>query len=98
MFAGQERSEFGVGHRLLLDEDRLHTNLRTVQERNDIELEDLDAPIEAWDLFDAPANQQRRCPPNQSATGRPVQVSLGPAGGCWRHAGRYVEWGCPILA
>ena len=46
MFAGQERSELGVGHRLLLDEDRLHTNLRTVQERNDIELEDLDAPIE----------------------------------------------------
>ena len=62
MFAGQERSELGVGHRLLLDEDRLHTNLRTVQERNDIELEDLDAPIEAWDLFDAPANQQRSCP------------------------------------
>ena len=62
MFAGQERSELGVGHRLLLDEERLHTNLRAVQERNDIELEDPDAPIEAWDLFDTPASRRRRCP------------------------------------
>ncbi|MDQ3775077.1 MAG: DEAD/DEAH box helicase family protein [Pseudomonadota bacterium] len=62
LFAGQERTELGVGNRLLLAEDKLRANLRMVQTRNDIEVTDLAAGLEAWELFDAPANQPRRCP------------------------------------
>ena len=62
MFAGQSRTELGVGNRLLLAEDKLTANTRLVQARNDIELSDASVPLEAWDLFDAPANIARRCP------------------------------------
>jgi type III restriction enzyme len=62
LFAGQDRNELGVGNRLLLAEDKLEANLRTVQARNDIEIADLAAPPEVWTLFDVPANQTRRCP------------------------------------
>ncbi|GIX28751.1 MAG: hypothetical protein KatS3mg123_2632 [Burkholderiales bacterium] len=61
-FHGQEQTELGVGNRLLLDEERLRTNTRKVQERNDIEMADPSAPLEAWDVFDTPANLARRCP------------------------------------
>jgi type III restriction enzyme len=37
LFSGQERSELGVGNRLLLDETKLTANARAIQERNDIE-------------------------------------------------------------
>jgi len=60
--AGQEQTELGLGNRLLLAEDRLRDNLRLVQARNDIEVPDLAAAPEAWELFDAPANQARPCP------------------------------------
>lgn len=62
MFAGQERTELGVGNRLLLAEDRLRENLRGVQLRNDIEVADPGAPPEGWELFDSPANRARVCP------------------------------------
>jgi len=62
LFAGQSRTEVGVGNRLLLAEDRLRDNLRAIQVRNDIEMADPRAAPEAWDLFDQPANQGRRCP------------------------------------
>lgn len=62
LFAGQERSELGVGNRLLLEEDSLRQNLRAVQERNDIEVADPSMAPEAWQLFDVPADQQRPCP------------------------------------
>jgi type III restriction enzyme len=62
LFAGQDRTELGLGNRLLLAEDRLLTNTRCVQARNEIDVPDPDAPLEAWDLFDGPANQARRCP------------------------------------
>jgi len=62
LFAGQDRTELGVGNRLLLDEDRLRENLRAVQTRNDIEVADAAAAPEAWELFDGPANQARACP------------------------------------
>jgi len=61
-FDGQERTELGIGNRLLLDEDRLRRNTRLVQMRNDIEVDDPEAPLEAWELLDAAANQMRRCP------------------------------------
>lgn len=62
LFAGQERSELGLGNRLLLDSDKLRSNARAVQSRNDIEVGDEAAPLEAWDLFDAAANESRKCP------------------------------------
>jgi len=62
LFAGQERSELGLGNRLLLDEDKLRANARGIQIRNDVEVGDEAAPLEAWDLFDAAANAGRQCP------------------------------------
>jgi len=64
MFEGQERTELGVGNRLLLAEDKLLANTRSVQERNDVEPPDgaPAAALEAWELFDAPANLARHCP------------------------------------
>ena len=62
LFAGQDRTELGVGNRLLLAEDKLRENLRAIQTRNDIEVADPTAALEAWELFDGPANQARTCP------------------------------------
>jgi len=61
-FDGRERTELGIGNRLLLDEDGLRRNTRLVQMRNDIEVNDPEAPLEAWELFDVAAGQMRRCP------------------------------------
>jgi type III restriction enzyme len=62
LFAGQERTELGVGNRLLVAEDKLRANAREIQERNDIEVPDAGAALEAWEFFDIRANQTRRCP------------------------------------
>ncbi len=62
LFAGQDRTELGMGNRLLLAEDALTSNTRAIQTRNDIEVADPTASLEAWDVFDGPANQWRACP------------------------------------
>jgi type III restriction enzyme len=62
LFAGQARTELGVGNRLLLSEEKLQANTRLIQTRNDIEAADPSASLAAWELFDAPANMARRCP------------------------------------
>jgi type III restriction enzyme len=62
LFAGQNRSELGVGNRLLVAEAALQANTRAVQTRNDIEVDDTATPLEGWDLFDSPANTARHCP------------------------------------
>jgi type III restriction enzyme len=62
LFAGQERSELGIGNRLLLDESKLRANTRVVQTRNDIEIADDAAALEGWELFDVTANAPRLCP------------------------------------
>ncbi len=62
LFVGQDRTELGVGNRLLLAADALTSNARAIQTRNDIEVADPTASLEAWDLFDGPANQSRACP------------------------------------
>ena len=62
MFAGQEQTELGVGNRLLLAVDKLQANVRSIQLRNDIDIPDPGLPLESWDLFDAPAAINRRCP------------------------------------
>jgi type III restriction enzyme len=61
LFAGHERTELGVGNRLLVDDVKLRENLREVQMRNDIDVADPGAMPEAWELFDGPANRPRRC-------------------------------------
>ena len=60
VFAGQERTELGAGNRLLLHDEKLRENTRNVQERDDIEVSEPTAELEAWELFDVPANQKRR--------------------------------------
>jgi type III restriction enzyme len=63
LFAGQGRSELGVGNHLMLAEEKLTVNTRAVQTRNDIDVgAQHAAPLQAWELFDGPANQSRRCP------------------------------------
>jgi len=62
LFAGQAQSVLGVGNQIVLDETKIHANTRLVQQRNDIEIADPAAPLDAWDLFDAPANLARKCP------------------------------------
>src|SRR6266852_3532523 len=62
LFAGQDRSELGLGNRLLLAEEKLRTNLRAIQTRNDIEVPDPAIAPEAWELFDTAANVARGCP------------------------------------
>ena len=62
LFAGQEQTELGLSNNLLLSEDSIRKNLREIQLRNDIDLVDADAPMEAWQLFDIPANLSRPCP------------------------------------
>jgi len=62
LFSGQSRTELGVGNNLLLAPDKLRANTRLVQARNDIEIDDPDTPLEAWELFDTAANAARLCP------------------------------------
>jgi type III restriction enzyme len=62
IFAGQAQTELGVGNQLLLAEEKLRENTRSVQHHNDIEVHDPASPLEAWELFDAPADTRRNCP------------------------------------
>jgi type III restriction enzyme len=62
LFGSQEQTELGVGNQLLLAEEKLLANLRTVQARNAIDVTDPAAALAAWELFDGPANGTRRCP------------------------------------
>ncbi|MFZ1042452.1 MAG: DEAD/DEAH box helicase family protein, partial [Anaerolineales bacterium] len=62
IFAGQAQTELGVGNQIVLDETKLRENTRLIQNRNDIEIANPAAPLEAWELFDAPANSARNCP------------------------------------
>jgi len=62
LFEGQARSELGIGNRLAIDEAKLRDNTRVVQNRNEIEIEDEGVALEAWELFDLPANTKRSCP------------------------------------
>jgi type III restriction enzyme len=62
LFAGQESTELGIGNRLILNEDSLHQNARVIQLENEIDVANPDLALEAWELFDGPANTARRCP------------------------------------
>ncbi len=54
--------DLGAANRLLLNDDALRENTRTVQERNDIEVDDPAAELEAWRLRDATTGVERLCP------------------------------------
>jgi type III restriction enzyme len=62
LFGGADRNALGLGNRLTLTAERLRENTRAVQARNDIEVSDETAALEAWRLFDGPANAARACP------------------------------------
>src|SRR5207253_8086494 len=49
-------------NRLLLAQNKLTENTRIVQARNEVEVGDKYDDLQAWDLFDAPADQSRKCP------------------------------------
>lgn len=55
LFGAQDRTELGVGNRLLVADGKLRENLRLVQTRNEIEVPDAAAPPEAW------GPEMRRC-------------------------------------
>jgi type III restriction enzyme len=62
LFAGQSRNELGAGNQLLLSPDTLLANTRRLQLRNDIDVDDENASLETWELYDAPAERTRSCP------------------------------------
>ena len=62
LFSGQQQTELGAGNQLLVPGDKLLANTRAIQVRNDIEVADPSMALEAWELFDCPANQSRHCP------------------------------------
>lgn len=62
LFAGQERTELGIGNQILLPDEKLLANTRDAQIRFDIDVDNPAAPLESWDLFDGPRNESRRCP------------------------------------
>ncbi len=62
LWAGHAGAELGVGNQLLISADRLRTNLRAVQLRNDIDVDDPNAEVEGWPLFDTAAGTDRHCP------------------------------------
>ena len=62
LFAGQSRTELGVGNNLVLGEEALTKNARSIQERNDIEVGAPESSLEGWDLFDPLSNAGRPCP------------------------------------
>ncbi|MCH8815939.1 MAG: DEAD/DEAH box helicase family protein [Chloroflexi bacterium] len=61
-FTSVLRADLGVGNRLSLTEESLRENTRAVQERNDIEIDDPNAPLEAWEVLSETGTLQRRIP------------------------------------
>lgn len=60
LFSGHEQTELGIGNKILITEEKLRENLRTIQLRNDIESNNQN--LETWEHFDIPANQAREIP------------------------------------
>ncbi|MDZ4675399.1 MAG: DEAD/DEAH box helicase family protein [Gemmatimonadota bacterium] len=60
--ADAEHGVMGAGNRLVLDSERLRTNTRTVQARNDIDVAEPAAALESWTIPDPPAGGDRLCP------------------------------------
>src|SRR6266511_3043775 len=61
LFQGQTQSELGVGNQVTINADDLRKNVRAVQERNDIEISDPKAPLEAWPILGSDGEFLRHC-------------------------------------
>src|ERR1700688_3069308 len=53
LFEGQLQTEIGVGNRLVVTADNLLKNVRSIQERNEIEVPNLNAELESWPILGA---------------------------------------------
>ena len=60
--AQTEGSVLGAANRVLIEGERLRTNLRDIQQRNDIDVPDPASPPEAWELVDPTDGSKRPCP------------------------------------
>ncbi len=61
LFAGQERTELGMGNALALPLEKLRENLRAIQLRNDIEAEE-EATMQTWNVLDPLRGREREVP------------------------------------
>jgi type III restriction enzyme len=61
LFEGHLQAEIGVGNRLVLTEDTLLKNVRNIQERNEIDVPDLNAELESWPILGAAGEFVRNC-------------------------------------
>ena len=88
IFAGQAQTELGVGNQIVLDETKLRENTRLIQNRNDIEIANPAAPLEAWELFDAPPTPLVTVPTSRSrwkrARARPTFICA-PSSSCLKN-------------
>lgn len=62
LFAGSQQTELGAANALAVSADTLRQNARRVQLRNDIEVSEPNAPLEAWKVYDSIAGEKRDCP------------------------------------
>jgi type III restriction enzyme len=61
LFEGQLQTEIGVGNRLVVTADSLLKNVRSIQERNEIEVPGLNAELESWPILGAAGEFVRYC-------------------------------------
>ncbi len=61
-FTSALRADLGVGNQLTLPDTKLLENARRVQERNEIDVPDADAPLEAWAMLAAGGTIERYVP------------------------------------
>jgi len=61
LFHGQTRTELGMGNQILIPLDKLHKNVRAVQEKNGIEISNPDAELEHWPLNGSDKEKIRTC-------------------------------------
>ncbi|MCW5829129.1 MAG: DEAD/DEAH box helicase family protein [Deltaproteobacteria bacterium] len=61
MFSGRINTDLGVGNRLTLTDDQLRQNVRSVQERNEVEIPDPAQPLEHWQVPSPDGQTTRSC-------------------------------------
>ncbi len=61
LFQGQAQTELGVGNKITISADEIRKNVRAIQDRNDIEVSDPNAPLEAWPILGSEGGFVRDC-------------------------------------
>lgn len=61
LFEGQAQTEVGVGNRMSLTPDELRTNVRAIQNRNDIDIPDPNAELESRPILGSAGEVVRHC-------------------------------------